>query len=138
PDRISMSKSTSSRRKQNYRRLRANTFDRLEEWSGLHDHSRSTTVWIIIHCAVFVVRVLAQIHEVVFDAAGRYGARWNAQPKWTRKKLGKNRDDVYPERHGLLEQSDVGLDDDHTRAAISSLDNFRTIRDENAAARGGD
>ena len=64
----------SARRQEDDRRLGAERLDRLEERRGLHHHARRRRRTEVVHRAVPVVRVVAQIHEL-YDTSPAAAAR---------------------------------------------------------------
>src|SRR5688500_18042836 len=96
---VGVRKRLAARRQQHDRRRRSDCLHCFEEWSGLHYHAGAAAIWSVIDCTMPVVRVVAQIHDVVFDPARRLRARRNAESERSREELRENRDDVDAKRH---------------------------------------
>ena len=68
--------------------------DRLEERVGLHDHARAAAVRVVVDGAMAVVRVVAEIDNLILYGAGDGGPGRDADRQRAGEELWKDGDDV--------------------------------------------
>src|SRR5213593_4564569 len=119
-----------SRREQDDRRLGTESVNCLEKRLGLHHHPRPAPVRVIVDRLMPIVRIVAEVHDVVLHRAGITRARENARRKRSGEKLRKDRDDVDAQHYSMSPSTgstSMTRCSESTRVTVCSLNGSSTV-----------
>ena len=91
---VGVARTAAARREEDDRGLRADRLDGLEERRGLHHHARAAAVGRVVHGAVLVVRVVAQVDELVAYQPAAAAARGDREAERALEELREDGDDA--------------------------------------------